>query len=96
MKRVLNLILLAWSLFPLAVSCGVQYPSVKAKYLILVSMDGFRDDYTSWYETPTLDDMAVTGCSAVMRPSYPASTFPNHYTLATGLVPDHSGIVNIV
>jgi predicted AlkP superfamily pyrophosphatase or phosphodiesterase len=29
-----------------------------------------------------------------MLPSFPASTFPNHYTLATGLVPDHSGIVN--
>ena len=29
-----------------------------------------------------------------MLPSYPASTFPNHYTLATGLVPDHHGIVN--
>ena len=29
-----------------------------------------------------------------MEPSFPASTFPNHYTLATGLVPDHHGLVN--
>ncbi len=94
MKKILNLLFVAWSLSFMAASCGVQYPAVKAKYLILVSMDGFRNDYTSWYETPTLDDMALTGCSAVMMPSYPASTFPNHYTLATGLVPDHSGIVN--
>ncbi len=94
MKRALYSILAVWSLCFLAASCGVQYPSVKAKYVIMVSMDGFRNDYTTWYETPTLDEMAKTGCSAVMRPSYPASTFPNHYALATGLVPDHSGIVN--
>jgi predicted AlkP superfamily pyrophosphatase or phosphodiesterase len=28
-----------------------------------------------------------------MTPSFPTKTFPNHYTLVTGLVPDHHGIV---
>jgi predicted AlkP superfamily pyrophosphatase or phosphodiesterase len=28
-----------------------------------------------------------------MRPSFPSKTFPNHWTLVTGLVPDHHGIV---
>lgn len=63
-------------------------------YTVIVSLDGFRWDYPAMYDTPVLDEMARKGVSATMLPSYPASTFPNHYTLATGLVPDHHGIVN--
>ena len=63
-------------------------------YTVIVSLDGFRHDYPHMYNTPTLDKISEKGVSAVMKPSYPASTFPNHYTLATGLVPDHHGIVN--
>lgn len=63
-------------------------------YTVIVSLDGFRWDYPELYETPVLDEIARTGVSAVMLPSYPASTFPNHYTLATGLVPDRNGLVN--
>lgn len=66
----------------------------KAEYVILVSMDGFRHDYVIKYSTPTLNEMAKTGVSTAMLPSFPASTFPNHYALATGLVPDHNGLVN--
>ncbi len=29
-----------------------------------------------------------------MKPSFPTKTFPNHYTLVTGLRPDHHGIVS--
>ena len=65
-------------------------------YTIIVSLDGFRWDYPQIHGTPYLDKMAQKGVSAVMRPSYPASTFPNHYTLITGLVPDHNGIINNV
>ncbi|WP_051535823.1 alkaline phosphatase family protein [Asaia platycodi] len=28
-----------------------------------------------------------------MRPSFPSITFPNHYTLVTGLRPDHHGVI---
>lgn len=66
----------------------------KKHYTVIVSLDGFRWDYPSLYSTPNLDKMAEKGVSAVMLPSFPASTFPNHYTLATGLVPDHNGIIN--
>lgn len=66
----------------------------RAKYVIVVSMDGFRHDYTDIYWTPNLDRMAKSGVSTDMIPSYPSSTFPNHYALATGLVPDHNGLVN--
>jgi len=63
-------------------------------YTVVVSLDAFRWDYANMYPTPNLDAMAERGVKAIMQPSYPASTFPNHYTIATGLVPDHHGIVN--
>lgn len=57
-------------------------------------MDAFRWDYPDVMDTPGLNAIASDGLRCVMEPSYPASTFPNHYTIATGLVPDHHGIVN--
>ncbi|MCQ2182284.1 MAG: ectonucleotide pyrophosphatase/phosphodiesterase [Bacteroidales bacterium] len=63
-------------------------------YVVVVSLDAFRWDYPKIHGTPSLDLIAEEGVDAVMMPSYPASTFPNHYTIATGLVPDHHGIVN--
>ena len=57
-------------------------------------MDAFRWDYPDVMDTPGLNEIAADGVRCVMEPSYPASTFPNHYTIATGLVPDHNGIVN--
>ncbi len=63
------------------------------RYVVIVSMDGFRWDYNLMYETPFLDSLASAGVDARMRPSYPSKTFPNHYTMATGLVPDHHGII---
>lgn len=62
-------------------------------YTVIVSLDGFRWDYPLMYDTPFLDSLGTRGVRAVMRPSFPSKTFPNHYTLATGLVPDHHGII---
>lgn len=62
-------------------------------YTVIVSLDGFRWDYPKMYDTPFLDQMEREGVKAMMQPSFPSKTFPNHYTLATGLVPDHHGIV---
>ena len=61
---------------------------------ILISIDGFRADYRSRGVTPNLDALAASGISAAMRPSFPSKTFPNHWTLVTGLRPDRSGIVS--
>jgi len=63
-------------------------------YVVLVSLDGFRYDYGKEYGTPSLDKMAADGASTPegMFPSYPSITFPNHYTLVTGLRPEHHGI----
>ena len=63
-------------------------------YTVLISLDGTRWDYPEKFDMPFFDSLASVGVKARMEPSFPASTFPNHYTMATGLVPDHHGIVN--
>jgi alkaline phosphatase D len=63
--------------------------------IVILSLDGFRWDYPDNASTPTLDRMATEGVKAIsLIPSFPSKTFPNHFTIATGLVPDHHGIVN--
>jgi alkaline phosphatase D len=64
-------------------------------YVVLVSLGGFRYDYAKKYGATHLLAMAKEGASAPdgMIPSYPSITFPNHYTLVTGLYPEHHGIV---
>ncbi len=70
-------------------------PAVAATPVILISIDGFRADYLDRGLTPNLKALADGGARAErMLPSFPSVTFPNHYTLVTGLVPDHNGIVN--
>ncbi len=62
--------------------------------LILISIDGFRWDYLQRYEAPTLRQLAAAGAHIrSLTPSYPSKTFPNHYTLVTGLRPARHGIV---
>jgi predicted AlkP superfamily pyrophosphatase or phosphodiesterase len=78
----------------LSISCRRNH-SEPATYTVVVSLDGFRWDYPEIYNTPTLDRMAMEGVKAErMIPSFPTKTFPNHYTLATGLYPDNHGIIN--
>jgi predicted AlkP superfamily pyrophosphatase or phosphodiesterase len=81
----------------LAAWLGLAAPSVaapKPDLLILISIDGFRADYLTHHKTPVIQALAAEGVQAAMRPSYPSLTFPNHYTLVTGLRPDHHGIVD--
>src|SRR5206468_2260284 len=61
---------------------------------ILVSIDALRADYLNRGLMPNLRALAAEGISAVMRPSFPTKTFPNHYAMATGLRPDRNGIVS--
>lgn len=62
--------------------------------VILLSLDGFRADYLEKYPSPNLNELARTGVRAKwLIPSFPSKTFPNHYTMATGLYPEHHGIV---
>ncbi len=67
---------------------------VAAPTVILVSIDGARWDYPELHDAPFLRELATTGVRAAhLRPSYPSKTFPNHYTLVTGLRPESHGIV---
>lgn len=78
----------------LLLSCSTP-PSPATGPLILVSLDGFRWDYLQKYDAPTLKTLAATGVHARrMTPSFPSKTFPNHFTLVTGLLPEHHGIVS--
>lgn len=66
-----------------------------APKLLLVSIDGLRADMLDRGITPNLSRLVDGGVRARwMTPSYPSLTFPNHYTLVTGLRPDHHGIIH--
>jgi predicted AlkP superfamily pyrophosphatase or phosphodiesterase len=80
----------------IAVAHGPNVASQMTKsYVVLVSLDGFRYDYARRYGATHLLTIAARGATAPdgMVPSYPTVTFPNHWTLVTGLYPEHHGIV---
>jgi predicted AlkP superfamily pyrophosphatase or phosphodiesterase len=65
--------------------------------VVLISFDGWRWDYTDRAEVPHLRALAARGVRADgLIPSFPSKTFPNHYTLVTGLYPERHGIVSNV
>ncbi len=62
--------------------------------LVLLSFDGWRWDYINRQPATNLKALAARGVRArAMIPSFPVLTFPNHYTIITGLYPEHHGIV---
>ena len=67
----------------------------KAHYVVLVSLDGFRWDYARRDHAVKLLALGKRGVWAPegMMPSYPSLTFPNHFTIVTGLYPEHHGLV---
>ncbi len=96
MKRNFTLLTLL-ALVLTFVGCGGQTKN-KAQngenYVVILSMDAFRHDLADFYDTPTLDSIAKVGVFSEIMPCFPSNTFPNHYAMATGLHPDHHGIVN--
>ncbi|WHT40687.1 ectonucleotide pyrophosphatase/phosphodiesterase [Myroides sp. mNGS23_01] len=68
--------------------------SEESPYVILVSLDGFRYDYIEKHEAKFLAELANLGTKAEsLIPSYPSVTFPNHYSIVTGMYPGHHGLV---
>ena len=68
---------------------GASHP-----YVVLVSFDAFRHDYIDRFQPSAFVDIAGHGVrAAALVSSFPSKTFPNHYTLVTGLYPGHHGIV---
>ncbi len=80
-------------IFLLALSAAAEIRDLRPT-VILISIDGFRYDYFDRAPTPNLDSLIDRGVRArYMIPSFPTKTFPNHYTIVTGLYPAHHGIV---
>jgi predicted AlkP superfamily pyrophosphatase or phosphodiesterase len=67
----------------------------KKPYVILISADGFRYDLADKYQATNLLKLRSQGVQAeYMYPSYPSLTFPNHYSIVTGMYPAHHGLVD--
>lgn len=67
---------------------------MKKPYVVLISIDGFRYDYIEKYELEFLKNIGQKGARAEsLIPSYPSVTFPNHYSIVTGMYPAHHGLV---
>jgi predicted AlkP superfamily pyrophosphatase or phosphodiesterase len=67
----------------------------KEQYVILISLDGYRYDYTERFQPENLIRFKAGGAAAeAMIPSFPSKTFPNHYTIATGMKPENHGLVD--
>ncbi len=63
-------------------------------YVLIVSFDGFRSEYLDWYPTPNMDQFAQKGVkSEGLIPVFVSKTFPNHYSIATGLYAENHGLI---
>jgi predicted AlkP superfamily pyrophosphatase or phosphodiesterase len=68
--------------------------AIKKPYVILISLDGFRWDYVDRFKPPHLSQFIDGGVQAEsLIPSFPSKTFPNHYSIATGMYPDKHNIL---
>lgn len=107
MKRGIQIMLLFFSLAIYAqqtpidtaqvvVSGRTNSAEVQGKpYVIMISTDGFRYDYAKKYNAKNLLNLSSGGVQAkAMIPSYPSITFPNHWSLITGLYPSHHGLID--
>ncbi len=66
----------------------------KEQYVVMLSLDGCRWDYPQMADMHNLESIARSGVKLEsLQPCFPSKTFPNHYSMATGLYPDHHGIV---
>lgn len=79
----------------LTVSSGCSTSTADSdQYVVILSLDAFRWDYPTLANTPNLNSIAHDGVTAqALIPCYPTKTFPNHYSMATGLHPNNHGLV---
>ncbi|XP_020583621.1 venom phosphodiesterase 2-like, partial [Phalaenopsis equestris] len=81
----------ASSIFTRRLSSHLSRPTV-----ILISSDGFRYGYHFKSNLPNIHRLIINGTEAVpgLIPVFPSLTFPNHYSIVTGLYPSFHGIIN--
>jgi len=95
-KYARNFLLLLWVLI---VSCNPQQNEQikqdETNKLLLISFDGFMNEYIERNETPNFDQLIANGVKAeYLIPIFPTKTFPTHYTIATGLYAENHGIIS--
>lgn len=70
-------------------------PVAPRPYVVMLSLDGFRWDYQDKAYTPSLDSITKYGVKATgLQPCFPSKTFPNHYSIATGLYPGNHELIS--
>lgn len=90
-----SLLLIFSCVFLFACTHAKDLPTPAKPLVLLISIDGFKPDYLQRGITPTLSHLIELGASAEgLIPPFPSLTFPSHYSMVTGLYPDHHGIVN--
>ena len=88
------LIMVAVLAFSSLLFTSCTHGPAKQPYVVVLSLDGFRWDYPQHFSTPNLNRMAEEGVHAqALIPCFPTKTFPSHYSMATGLYPDHHGLI---
>lgn len=76
-------------------ACTSQEEETQRNKLLLISFDGFRHDYFDMAETPNFDRLIRGGVKAGgLIPVFPTKTFPNHYSIVTGLYPENTGLIS--
>ena len=95
MKNLMLLILSFFTLIPFGTKAqNTAHPQEK-QYVLLVSFDGFRNDYPEKFNLPNFQQLKQkSSYSKGLIPSFPSKTFPNHYTIITGMYPGSHGLVD--
>jgi predicted AlkP superfamily pyrophosphatase or phosphodiesterase len=88
------LVAIIWICF-LTVYSLPAFAETRDRYVLMVSFDGFRADYVELWSLPNFSLVIDNGAGAEsLVPAFPSKTFPNHYTLVTGMYPGSHGIVD--
>lgn len=94
MKKYFELVILIVVLGFVSIAKTREFQQ-ETPYVIMISFDGFRHDYVEKFDAPNFKKFIAEGSSAeAMIPSFPSKTFPNHYSLVTGLYPGNHGLVD--
>src|SRR5688572_24332298 len=87
--RILFLVLIIFN------CCHLASAQKEIPYVILVSFDGFRHDYVEKLNLPNFKAFIKKGTEAeAIVPCFPSLTFPNHYSIVTGMYPATHGLVD--
>ena len=82
------------SIYIIIISISASIFAENDKYVLLISMDGFRADYLDITDTPNFDKMVKNGVrSKGLIPVFISKTFPNHYSIATGMYAESHGLI---